>query len=140
MDVWVSLLKIEVREVKEYMNSHSFKDLQCWNKAHEFVLHIYKITGLFPKSELYALNSQFRRAVISIPTNIAEGYKKTGVKDKLRFFNIAQGSIEESRYYIILAKDLNYIESEKFDLLNELLESSSRLLNVYCNKISQSIL
>lgn len=134
-----------VREVKEIRNrgmafSSSFKDLHRWNKAHEFVLRVYKTTEQFPKSEMYVLISQFGRAAISIPANIAEGYKKTGVKDKLRFFNIAQGSVEECRYYIILSKDLNYIELNDFNGLNELLEDSSRLLNAYCNKINQSIL
>jgi four helix bundle protein len=120
--------------------SKTFKDLQCWNKAHDFVLQTYKATAYFPKSEIYGLTSQFRRAAISIPANIAEGYRKTGVKDKLRFFNIAQGSLEECRYYIILSKDLNYIEAESFEFLSDLLVNSSRLLNAYCNKINQSLL
>ena len=118
--------------------SSSFRELQCWGKAHEFVLHVYKFTEQYPKSEIYALTSQFRRAAISVPANIAEGYRKVGLKDKLRFFNIAQGSLEECRYYIILSKDLDYIDSEKFNFLNKLLSDSSRLLNAYYNKILQS--
>lgn len=82
-----------------------------WQKAHKFVLSVYKNTASFPKEELFGLTSQFRRAAVSIAANIAEGYKKKGTKDKLRFFNISQGSIEECRYYLILSRDLNYIET-----------------------------
>lgn len=86
----------------------SFKDLIVWQKAHEFVLGVYKLTDTFPKSEIYCLTSQFRRAAISIAANIAEGFKKFGKQDKIRFLNIAQGSAEECKYYLILAKDLGY--------------------------------
>lgn len=117
--------------------SQSFKDLIVWQKAHEFVLSAYKMTGDFPKEELYGLTSQFRRASVSIAANIAEGYKKLGKKDKLRFFNIAQGSLEECRYFLILSKDLGYIENteKQTDLLIEV----SKLLNAYCRSISTSL-
>jgi four helix bundle protein len=84
----------------------SFKDLIVWQKAHEFVLSVYQLTGSFPKDELYGLTSQFRRAAVSIPANISEGFKKKGNPDKVRFMNIAQGSLEECRYYLILSNDL----------------------------------
>lgn len=71
----------------------SFQDLIVWKKAHEFVLAVYAITHTFPREEQYGLSSQFRRAAISIPANIAEGFRKKGRADKARFFNIAQGSI-----------------------------------------------
>jgi four helix bundle protein len=77
--------------------SQSFQDLIVWKKAHEFVLAVYKASEFFPKSELFGLVSQFRRAAISIAANIAEGYKKKGKMDKLRFYNISQGSLEECR-------------------------------------------
>lgn len=82
----------------------SFQDLIAWQKAHQFVLSIYCSSVNFPKKELYGLTSQLRRAAISIPANIAEGFKKKGKpdkKDKYRFMNIAQGSVEECRYYCI---------------------------------------
>lgn len=85
-----------------------FEELVVWQKAHAFVLAVYRLTASFPKSELYGLTAQFRRAAISIPANIAEGFKKNGKRDKARFYNIAQGSLEECRYYIILAEDLGY--------------------------------
>lgn len=113
--------------------SNSFKDLIVWQKSHLFVLMVYKASEEFPKTEMYGLTSQFRRASVSIAANIAEGYKKKGIKDKLRFYNIAQGSLEECRYYIILAKDLKYIENDKE--LNSQIEEASKLLNSYCRSI-----
>lgn len=92
--------------------TYSFKDIKAWQYAHQFVLQVYRITKLFPEFEKFGLCSQFQRAAVSIPANIAEGYKKIGKADKLRFFNIAQGSLEECRYYVLLAKDLDYINQK----------------------------
>ena len=117
----------------------SFEELLVWQKAHSFVLRVYRLTSEFPKSEQFGLTSQFRRAAVSIPANIAEGYKKKGKPDKLRFFNKAQGSLEECRYYIILSRDLNYIsDKDAKELTSELIEVSE-LLNSYCNAIAQSL-
>jgi len=113
----------------------TFEELKVWQCAHEFVLEVYKITELFPKNEVFGLTSQFRRAVISIAANIAEGYKKKGKADKLRFFNIFQGSLEECRYYIILAKDLDYYLPEVYLKLIEKINQTSRFLNSYCHAI-----
>ena len=79
-----------------------------WQKAHQLVLKVYELTGGFPTDERFGLVSQMRRAAVSVPANIAEGFKKTGRKDKANFYNIAQGSLEELRYYFILARDLSY--------------------------------
>ncbi len=117
------------------MKTNNFEDLIVWQKAHEFVLNVYKITLQFPKEELFGLTSQFRRASVSIAANIAEGYRKSGVKDKLRFYNISEGSLEESRYYIILLRDLNYIDKQKYDELYKAASSVSKLLTAYCNGI-----
>ena len=83
-----------------------FEDLVVWQKAHQFVLKAYRLSKGFPRAEVFGLTSQFRRAAVSITANIAEGFKKRGKADKLRFFNIAQDSLEECRYYLILARDL----------------------------------
>ncbi len=115
----------------------TFEDILAWQKAHKFVLLVYKATKSFPKEETFGLSSQFRRAATSIPANIAEGFKKTGIKDKLRFFNIAQGSLEECRYYIRLSKDLDYIKTDE-DLKN-IIQETSKLLNGYCRVIAKSI-
>lgn len=113
----------------------SFQDLIVWQKAHQFVLSVYEYTDKFPKNEIYGLTSQFRRAAISIPANIAEGFKKRSKLDKARFFNIAQGSLEECRYYLILSKDLSFGENSA---MQQELEEVSKLLQAYMNKILAS--
>ena len=115
--------------------SNSFENVVAWQKAHLFVLLVYKTTKDFPNYERFGLSSQFQSAAVSIAANIAEGYKKKGGQDKLRFFNIAQGSIEECRYYIILANDLEYVDTETSTQMRELLEETSKLLNAYCKSI-----
>lgn len=117
----------------------TFTDLIMWQKAHDLVLETYKATELFPKHELFGLVSQFRRAAVSIPANIAEGYKRKGKADKLRFFNISQGSLEEARYFIILSKDLLYIDEKQFASLNMKIEETSKSLAMYCQKIQNEI-
>ena len=112
----------------------SFQDLIVWRKAHEFVLLIYPFSQSFPNSETYGLTSQLRRASVSVPANIAEGFRRKTLPDKLRFLNIAQSSLEECRYYLILAKDLNYGDSTQ---LMHKLEEVSRLLNSYSYTIEQ---
>jgi len=112
-----------------------FQDLIVWQKAHEFVLLIYRYSESFPKNELYGLTSQLRRSAVSVPSNIAEGFKKKTKPDKVRFLNIAQGSLEECRYYLILAKDLGYGETSK---LMEKLEEVSKLLEGYVSSILDS--
>lgn len=92
------------------MFAQKFEDVEIWKKSHAFVLKIYRLTENFPKHELFGLTSQLRRAAVSVPANFAEGFKKIGKPDKLRFYNIAQGSLEECRYYLILTQDLNYGE------------------------------
>jgi len=106
----------------------SFQDLIVWQKAHAFVLCVYEATQAFPKTETYGLTSQFRRAAVSIPANIAEGFRKQSEADKGRFLNVAEGSLEECRYYLILARDLAYIEINN---LWEMSEEVGRLLNGY---------
>ena len=112
--------------------ARTFKDLIVWQKSHQFVLAVYRLSRSFPKSETYGLTSQFRRAAVSIAANIAEGFRKRGQADKKRFFNISQGSVEECRYYLILAKDLQYGDVIE---MNQLLEEVSKLLNAYSRSI-----
>lgn len=112
--------------------AQTFRDLIVWQKAHQFVLAAYKLSQSFPREEVYALTSQFRRAAVSIAANIAEGFKKRGQQDKARFLNIAHGSLEECRYYLILIADLGYADTS---LLNEQLEEVSRLLTSYTNAV-----
>jgi len=115
--------------------ARTFQDLLVWQKAHAFVLEAYAFTALFPKQETYGLAMQMRRAAVSIPANIAEGFRRRGRADKVRFLNIAEGSVEECRYFLILAKDLGYGDTQK---LSPALEEVSRLLNAYSTAILAS--
>ena len=120
-------------EIGKGAKSKSFQDVETWKKAHVWVLAIYKTTEHFPKHELFGLTSQLRRAAVSVPANIAEGFKRQGKGDKIRFYNIAQASLEECRYYLILSKDLRYAETgELADQLDEI----SRMLDSYINAIA----
>ncbi len=105
-----------------------FTDLIVWQKAHQFVLDIYRLSAKFPSKEIYGLVSQIRRSAVSIPANIAEGFKKRGKADKLRYMNIAQGSLEECRYYLILSKDLEYASTDELQIK---VDEISRILAGY---------
>jgi four helix bundle protein len=115
--------------------ARSFRDLLVWRKAHEFVLAVYALTAGFPKQETYGLALQMRRAAVSVPANIAEGFRRRGRSDKARFMNMAEGSLEESRYYLILAQDLGYGDTAQ---LSAVAEEVSRLLNAYAAAILSS--
>jgi len=115
--------------------ARTFRDLVVWQKAHQFVLLAYALTARFPKSETYGLSLQMRKAAVSIPANIAEGFRRRGKADKVRFLNTSEASLEESRYYLILSQDLGYGETGA--LLNSL-EEVSRLLNSYSKAILDS--
>ena len=120
----------------EYKRSKTFQDLSVWQKAHALVLEVYKYSNKFPKEEVYALTPQFRRAAVSVPANIAESFRKDGLKDTLRFLNIAQGSLEECRYYIILTKDLGYGDNP---LLEDLIVVVSKMLTAYSKSIAKHL-
>ena len=106
--------------------ARTFQDLLVWQQAHRFVLEVYALTAAFPKQETYGLSLQIRRAAVSIPANIAEGFRRRGKADKARFMNMAEGSVEECRYYLILAKDLGYGDTER---IAASLQEVSRLLS-----------
>jgi four helix bundle protein len=109
-----------------------FQDLKVWQKAHRFALRIYKLTASFPGHEIFCLTSQIRRSAISVPANIAEGFKRRGKADKARFLNISQASLEETRYYLILAHDLCYADAA--DLLDDV-DEVSRMLDSYTQAV-----
>lgn len=116
----------------------TFQNILAWQKAYDFVLDVYKYTKSFPESAKYGLISQFQRAAVSIIANIAEGYKKIGKADKLRFMNISQGSLEECRCYVILSRDLGYIDNDVYNILYSKIEEASKLLNGYCKAMLNS--
>ena len=110
--------------------SQSFREVIVWQKAHAFTLALYRLTESFPKDELFALTSQLRRAVASVPSNFVEGFRRRTISDKLRFYNIAQASADECLYQLILGHDLGYVDTTK---LQADLEEVSRLLQGYIN-------
>ena len=113
----------------------SFENIMAWQKAHSLTILVYQITRNFPEDERFGLTSQFRRAAVSVEANIAEGYKKISKADKLRFLNISEGSLAECRNYIILSRDLYFINEEEYNNLYLALEESSRLLTAYSKGI-----
>ena len=119
-------ISIQYKVIRMKKPAESFKDLIVWQKAHALVLEVYKLTANFPKEEVYGLTSQLRRSAVSVPANIAEGFKRKGQADKLRFYNIAQASLEETRYFLILAQDLKYGNSKS---LEDQAEEVSKILN-----------
>ena len=108
---------------------NTFPDLRVWQKAHKLALQIYKISKKFPKSEMYGLSSQIRRAVVSIASNIVEGFERKSSKDSLHFYNIADGSLEEVKYQLLLSHDLEYIDDKAYKETLELAEEVSKMLN-----------
>ena len=117
------------------MAARSFEQLAVWQQGHELVLSIYNVTKKFPREEIFSLTDQLRRAASSVTANIAEGFGKISTRDKLRFYNMAQGSLEETRNHLILAHDLHYITEEESRLLNDKAKLVSIMLNRYCQAL-----
>ena len=114
------------------MGARSFQDLEMWRLSHTWVLKIYKVTESFPRHEMFGLTSQLRRAAVSVPANIAEGFRRRSAAEKARFYNISQGSLEECRYYLILANDLGYASTA--ELQNEL-DRIGRIIDSYVRAV-----
>ena len=115
-------------------NINTFKDLRVWSKGHDLVLEIYKLTKFFPDEERFGLVSQIRRSAISICANISEGYKKS-TKEFIRYLEIAQGSLEETKYHLILSRDLNYCSIQDFDKLYNLSNDVGKMLSGLISKL-----
>ncbi len=114
-----------------------FKKLTVWERAHNFVLNVYKLTNLFPKEELYGITSQLRRASVSIPTNIAEGCGKQTEKDFARYLSIAAGSTSEVEYLLILSKDLKFISDSIAVIQITEINEIKKMLNAFMMKIAK---
>ena len=110
-----------------------FEQLEVWQEAHRMVLDVYRTSKGFPAEEKFGLVSQMRRAAVSVPANIAEGFKRRGLKDKAHFYNIAQGSLEEVRYYFILCRDLSY--AVPFEVLVDRADRVGRMLTGLINSL-----
>lgn len=111
--------------------AETFQDLIVWQKSHALTLLVYRLTASFPRHEVYGLAAQMRRAAVSVPANIAEGFKKRGRPDKARILNISQASLEELRYYFLLSRDLGYLQSTEHESVDEI----GRLLGAYTSTL-----
>lgn len=121
------------------MAAHSFEDLIVWQKGHQYVIAIYVVTKQYPKEELFGLVNQLRRAAASITANIAEGFVRTGNREKIRFYNISQGSLEETKNFLILSKDLGYISLSVKEELYAQADVIGKMLNAYCRELSKTL-
>lgn len=110
----------------------TYQDLIVWQRAHAFVMEVYAVTKNFPKDELFGLTSQLRRAAVSVPSNIVEGFSRWGDKDKIKFYNIAEASLKEADYQLYLAQELQYSNTER---ARSLASETQRLLAAFINSI-----
>jgi len=115
----------------------SFTELEVWQKAHRLVLEIYRVTEDFPNTERFRLTDQLCRAAASIPANIAEGKGRNSRKEYMQFLYIARGSVEETKYHLILSRDLGYLSSEGFDKLLAGYNEVGRMLNGLINSLKE---
>ncbi len=106
----------------------TFKDIIAWQKSYELTLEIYKLTANFPKSEEFGLKSQIRRAAVSVISNIAEGFKRLGIKDRVHFYKISESSLEEVKCQSMLAHDLGYLDSTNYTELSKLEDRTGKIL------------
>ncbi|MBE7443466.1 MAG: four helix bundle protein [Flavobacteriales bacterium] len=117
----------------------SYKDLLIWQKGVEIVVSSYKLTKTFPQDELYALTSQIKRAAISIPSNIAEGYGRNTDKSFSHFIDISRGSLYELETQLLIAKELDFIQdTDMFNYVIGLINEESKMINAFNNSLSKS--
>ncbi|HTS71595.1 MAG TPA: four helix bundle protein [Terriglobia bacterium] len=114
-----------------------FKNLTVWQRSHQLVLDVYQLTLSFPSDERFGLTSQLRRSAASVPTNIAEGSKRQGQQDFARFLNIAEGSLSETEYLVMLSSDLGYIPGKECQRLLGEISEIARMLHSLRVKIEQ---
>ena len=117
------------------MSIESFEQLEVWKEAHQLVLKVYQNVQKLPGDEKFGLISQMRRASVSVPANIAEGFKRRGRADKVHFYNMAQASLEELRYYCILCRDLGF--KLEFDEMLERASQVARMLQGLINAVEK---
>ncbi len=113
----------------------TFTDLNAWKEGHKLILMVYKITKSFPKEEIFGLMSQMRRCVISITSNIAEGYSRQSYKEKVQFYSMSLGSITELQNQLLITKDVDYITKERY---KEIAEQSIKVHKITNGLIKKS--
>lgn len=117
----------------------SFTELKVWQEAHKLVLVIYQITQKFPKEEIYGLTNQIRRAAISVSSNLAEGFGRSSYVEKLRFYDIAHGSLAELQNQLLIARDINYLAKADFRRIGDQSIQVHKLLNAFMKKTKDVI-
>jgi four helix bundle protein len=117
------------------MGAKSYEDLEVWQKAHQLVLDVYRVSRSFPREEVYGLSSQLRRASASVAANIVEGFRRPTKSDKARFYQIALGSLDETHYHLRLAHDLSYSDTMG---LRAQADEVGRMLNAYTQAVIAS--
>lgn len=105
-----------------------FTDMHVWKKGHELALMIYQVTKPFPSEEKFGLVSQMRRSAVSITSNIAEGFGRRGIADKIRFYDMAMGSLYELQNQLLIARDLKLIQTSVFETCDNLTQEIRRML------------
>lgn len=119
----------ELRRGEEVQKIKSFTDLNVWKEGHKLVIEVYRITKKFPREEIFGLTNQIRRAVISITSNLAEGFSRSSYKDKVHFYQMSLGSTTEVENQLIISRDVGYVPEETFHKIQEQLI----LVNKLCN-------
>lgn len=117
----------------------TFEDLLVWRKAHELVLDVYRATERFPAEERYGLIAQMRRAAASVSANVVEGHKRASKREFSHFITVAEGSLDELKYYLILSRDLGYLLTEHFEMLHNRAEEIGRMLHGLKTHVKQEV-
>jgi four helix bundle protein len=116
----------------------NFRELKVWERSHRLVLHIYEVTGKFPREETYGLAAQLRRSSASIPANIAEGCGRSGDAELGRFMLIAMGSASELEYHLLLANDLDFLNAQDYQELSQRTQEVKRMLSTFIIRLRHS--
>lgn len=122
------------------MKIERFTDLRVWKQAHELTLLIYRLSEAFPRSERFGMISQIRRSASAVPANIAEGFGRRTTRELLRSIQIARGELEETRYFLILARDLGHVQPPEFDRAAAACDSVGKLINALGSSLSKRLL
>jgi four helix bundle protein len=121
------------------MKVKSFEDLTVWQEAHKLTLEVYKLTAKFPGTEKYGVVSQLRRCSSSVPANIAEGFGRATTRELLRCLQIARGELEETRYFVLLSRDLGYVTSQDCENVDQHCNSIGRLINALGSSLKRRL-
>jgi len=121
------------------MKVKSFEDLTVWQEAHKLTLEVYKLTGRFPGTEKYGIVSQLRRCSSSVPANIAEGFGRATTRELLRCLQIARGELEETRYFMLLSRDLGYVTANDYEKIGQHCNTVGRLINALGSSLKKRL-